>query len=485
MADSGGFDCKFVEKPPEPFQSECPVCLLVLCDPHQATCCGYGFCRSCIEKIKLRNKPCPCCKTEEFDSFADKRLKRSLSGYKVFCTNENEGCEWTGELGELENHLNSNPSQDKQLEGCQFVQVTCLHCFQLYQRSIVQVHQNEQCPRRPFSCEYCKDVDSNYEDVTINHWPVCGYYPVQCPLGCGQSIERRSYDSHVNNTCALKFIECEFSKVGCDVKLPRKDMLAHLTNGLGHHMSLLLTNQGKLQVENEQLKAKCTTLEAENRQQAIEFAQLNDKYHELALKQENYETSTTQLMNHRSSTQAELTGNIVTLKQEVGKLKLAQARSQSVQKKFGTPVHSVDFKMCSFDYYRKYNKLWISPPFYTHPYGYKMCLGVDANGWGIGTKRTYVAMYIYLMKGEHDNELRWPLVCDVTVELLNQEGDGCGITKVISFMEMTSNGIRVMKGTRAPSGPGITEFILHNELQPRYLRNGNLQFRITKVEFNF
>lgn len=45
----GGFDCEFEEKPSKGVQSECPVCLLVLRKPYQVTCCGYGFCRVCIE----------------------------------------------------------------------------------------------------------------------------------------------------------------------------------------------------------------------------------------------------------------------------------------------------------------------------------------------------------------------------------------------------------------------------------------------------
>lgn len=484
-AEQGGFDCKFVQNPPEALQSECPVCLLVLCEPHQASCCGYGFCKRCIEKIKLLNKPCPCCKAEEFDSFADKRLKRSLSGYKVLCTNENEGCEWSGELGTLENHLNLEPMREKQLEGCQFAKVACLYCSEHYLRCNIKTHQQEQCHKRPFGCQYCKNFDSTYEDITINHWPECGYYPMRCPLGCGESIERRNYQNHVSDNCVLKCIECEFSQVGCDVKLPRKDMLAHLNNGLGHHMALLLKNQVKLQGENETLKEKCAALEAEKEQQALEYAQLSEKYKELTLKQKNYEKSITQLVGQLSSIQAGFTSKIDSLTQEAKALKLAQENSRSMQQRFGMPALGVDFKMSSFDYYRKYNQPWTSPPFYTHPYGYKLCLVVDANGWGIGTRKVFVAVHIYLMRGEHDSELRWPLVCDISVELLNQEGDGKGITNVISFQEMSSYGTRVMTGTKAVSAPGKLEFVSHSDLQPKYLKSGNLMFRIKKVEFNF
>ena len=110
MADQeGGFDCEFVEKPPKAVQSECPVCLLILKEPYQATCCGYGFCRVCIERIRAENKPCPCCKAEGFDCFEDKGRKRLLNDYQVHCANKKIGCRWVGELGELENHLNHKP----------------------------------------------------------------------------------------------------------------------------------------------------------------------------------------------------------------------------------------------------------------------------------------------------------------------------------------------------------------------------------------
>ena len=413
-----------------------------------------------------------------------------LSGYKVYCTKETEGCEWTGELGALENHLNLDPAKEKLLEGCQFAKVACLYCSGSYLRSAIHAHQNKQCPRRPFSCEYCKSFDSTHQDVTTNHWQECGYYPLQCPLGCGELIKRRSYQNHISNKCILKCVECEFGQVGCDAKLPRRDMLAHLNNSLGYHMTLLLRNQSKLQEENEKLKAKCATLEAEKGKQAIEYKQLSEKYKELALKQNNYEKSTTQFVNQSSSTQADFTSKIETLTQEIKKLKLAQEQSKSTLQRLGTPVHSVDFKMSSFDYYRKYNKSWTSPPFYTHPYGYKLCLGVDANGWGIGTGKIFVAVHVYLMKGEHDSELRWPLVCDICVELLNQEsqGDGGGqrnIANVISFQEMSSYGTRVMTGDRALSGPGKLEFVSHSDLQPKYLKSGGLIFRIKKIEFKF
>ena len=264
----GGFECELAEEPPRAVQYQCPVCLLVLREPFQVNCCGYGFCQVCIEKIKVHRKPCPCCMAEDFDHFHDKRLKRSLSELKVNCVKENEGCDWTGELGDLEGHLNFSPSQEKKLKGCKFVQIPCSHCSKPTERSDIQTHQ-DHCPRRPFSCEYCEEYDSHYEDVTTNHWPVCGYYLVSCPNECGVTFHRRNLENHIANTCRLTYIDCDFKHAGCNVRLLRKDMPAHLNESTVTHLSLQAVNY----------KKEMMRLEAENsqmRQQMIEYQQQVD-----------------------------------------------------------------------------------------------------------------------------------------------------------------------------------------------------------------
>ena len=67
------------------------------------TSCGHIFCKTCIEK--LQEKRCPICKEEEFTTFPDKRLQKSLNKLKVRCTWQKSGCDWTGELRELDSHL--------------------------------------------------------------------------------------------------------------------------------------------------------------------------------------------------------------------------------------------------------------------------------------------------------------------------------------------------------------------------------------------
>ena len=121
----GGFDGEFVERPPEVLQPECPVCLQIIRDPYQVTCCGYSFCRSCIERIKADNKPCPTCNIKGFSDFPNKGLKRSLYAFKVRCSHQKDGCEWTGELGQVDVHLNKYPPPEKRHDGCPLTTISC------------------------------------------------------------------------------------------------------------------------------------------------------------------------------------------------------------------------------------------------------------------------------------------------------------------------------------------------------------------------
>ena len=238
--ERGGYDCEFVERPKE-LETDCPICLLVLRDPFQASCCGNSFCQSCIKRVQADKKLCPTCNEADFSVFADKRLRRSLYAFRVRCTHQKSGCEWTGELGELERHLNLSPELSNQLVGCVFVEVACTHCCEYFQRRHVHVHETEACSQRPFSCDYCEDYGSVYEDVVNNHWAVCKCYPVPCPNECGVSPERQNVETHVNTVCPLTVVNCDFHYAGCEVQLVRKDMLAHLAESLATHISLLTT----------------------------------------------------------------------------------------------------------------------------------------------------------------------------------------------------------------------------------------------------
>ena len=251
-AAMAGFDCQFVQQPPEFFQTQCSMCLLVLCEPYQVSCCGKSFCRKCIEAIQAKSQPCPTCNRRSFNAFHNKGLQQPLYGFRVFCSNKESGCAWEGELGQLDKHVNSNPDKEKQLVGCAYTNVMCVYCDKLCKRDKIQQHQASLCARRPFTCKLCKEYKSTYNDVISIHTPVCKCRPVSCPNSCGvESLQHQHLIEHMSSHCPLTYVECEFSDAGCDAKVRRKDLPFHLTDNIVTHMSLLAVENRKLK---QQLK---------------------------------------------------------------------------------------------------------------------------------------------------------------------------------------------------------------------------------------
>ncbi|XP_064385183.1 TNF receptor-associated factor 4-like [Halichondria panicea] len=449
-----GFDCVFVEPPPERFvQSDCPVCLQIIREPHQVTCCGKKFCKACIEHIKVIKKQCPTC-NEEFSSFADKGLKQSLYGLKVRCGHQKDGCEWTKELRQLDEHLNTDPQPEKQLDGCQFVEIDCIYnCGNQRQRRYIQVHQIKDCPKRSFSCEHCHDYKSTYDDVTNNHWPVCGSFPVPCPNQCGSIIQRQNIDSHVADECPLTTINCDFHHVGCAVKLPRQDMPEHLRENLLTHISLLATNNAKQQAEITQQREEITKQHAKITQQR-----------ENITKQQN---------------------DIACLVKENEQLRIKNAKLAPLQqiltvnsRPLGAPV----LTMTNFQQHKRDDDIWNSPPVYTYHQGYKICLEVYANGRSTG-EGTHVSVSMHLMRGEFDDSLKWPFRGVISIKLLDQVNgkDNKTYTNIYDNKVPNRTCARVRVGERSV-GRGYSKFIAHTKLEPNYLRNDTLLFQIHKVE---
>lgn len=60
--------------PPLPSHLECKICLDVLNNPVQTSCCGQSYWKVCISKIKKQVYPhCTCC--ENLEIFPDKKYE--------------------------------------------------------------------------------------------------------------------------------------------------------------------------------------------------------------------------------------------------------------------------------------------------------------------------------------------------------------------------------------------------------------------------
>ncbi len=135
--------------------------------------------------------------------------------------------------------------------------------------------------------------------------------------------------------------------------------------------------------------------------------------------------------------------------------------------------------MTNFEYHMKTSYWWYSPPVFTHPRGYKVCLGVVANCHSVN-KGTYISVYVVFMRGKFDHTLKWPFRGTISYQLLDQvNGANHKTSRNIYNNEVKDKFCsRVIEGERSKFGHGYCKFIAHSELEPTYLQNDTLLFQI-------
>ena len=76
----------------------------------------HTYCQACVPRINVSGQHYTLA-----NEGAQSGSKDTSNSYLVCCPNSGEGCKWNGEIGQLENHLNPQPTTaDSLLDGCQF-----------------------------------------------------------------------------------------------------------------------------------------------------------------------------------------------------------------------------------------------------------------------------------------------------------------------------------------------------------------------------
>ena len=147
----------FIEQPPD--RLNCLICHCVMKEPHIVTCCCNKMCRDCIQRVHLSGQPCPNCREPNFSSFLEKKLNSEILDLKVRCTHHRNGCEWVGELRDLNTH--TNPVNGR----CGFVKVKCpFGCLVAYLRRDTINHESI-CTNLPPEKQIKRTTDQFKEEL--------------------------------------------------------------------------------------------------------------------------------------------------------------------------------------------------------------------------------------------------------------------------------------------------------------------------------
>lgn len=488
-----GHDVEFVEPPPKEF--ECPICMLVLRDPHLTSCCGYLFCATCINRIKKQKKRCPLC-NEEFTTFLDKGRQRRVNELMVKCTEEQHGCKWTGQLGKLNKHLTP-----EDLEGeCQYIKVPCPNrCSRMVQRSQLQTHLDSQCDMRRYVCDQC-GLESTYKKIMRDHGSMCRMSEQECPNGCKiVNLRRGLLDEHLN-ICPEQEIPCKFASVGCHMSVKRKYLSKHVEDSVTHHLDCLMMahtvalqrikqledHNHNLLSERELSDQKLIHLELQIQQlRSVLEQQLHVEMQNLQLKESN---------DFKKAVPVQSTDGLQGNRNE-------QWYQHIISHATGENESSNDLIMpiiVKFDQFHQHlqsaDAKWFSVPFFTHDEGYKMCLRVMANGNGDGRgsgQGTHISAHFYLMQGEYDESLVWPYTGKLVIEILNQLEDHHHYRRevVIDDSATMKVRVRVRDRQRAAQGRGKSELIAHKDVNYntaknlQYLVDGIVYFRLSVLDY--
>ena len=325
------------------------------------------------------------------------------------------------------------------LDQCEFASIPCPNNCKDNAGRVIWImrkesvnHLSNDCPRRQFKCPHCTVVGEHCV-ITSQHISECPNVTVSCPNGgCDKRLLRNSVTTHLLKECLFQTASCKYANIGCEVKLPRKDLLEH---------------------EKDESKHFKLATEIIYRQQE----------------------TLRELQSALSSAMLRLS----TLEQTLQAMKGGR-NHQLPQHKPAT----FSLKLVNFTKHKANSSAVYTSPIYTSPGGYKMCFRVDANGNGFGAN-SHVSVFAFLMHGENDDQLSWPFSGKIEIIMLNQLRDKSHCIDEIDFSELNESSMvpqRVMHGERASTGYGIYTFVPYSALhydsgkKCQYLKDDCLYF---------
>lgn len=231
------------------------------------------------------------------------------------------------------------------------------------------------CPHKAVGCAWKGELRSREKHLSDD----CPFSEVQCSNGCDQqSIQHRLLEEHLKSECKLRQVNCEY----CNIRgghqwitgdHQQQECPKYEMNKLKQQLS---NTQEKLRVAEQELtelRHKLNNIDSENKRKLSAFLALEWPF----------------------------------------QLKGLQLVSNNLPAVIKMPCFNSSNE-----------EEWCSPAFTTDENGYKMFMKVYASGYrhnvGYGE---FVSVAVFLMKGEDDEHLNWPVKGILKVQLLNQLED--------------------------------------------------------------
>ena len=366
------------------------------------------------------NKPCPLCNEQNFSTMLQKKIVREVNALVIRCPQKELGCVWEGELGQLQRHLNPGAGVSS-AQGCEFLTVECAYrCGAQLRRRLIQEHEMETCPKRPIEMQVASLMKKFEAVVTEN-----------------QMLKQELDETKKMHQQSLDEVKQKLGELTQENRQQREELR-------------------EAKEANENLQRVCDVLKAEQKQieANIDNIQKEKKYTSLQ-------------------------------KQELGDLKQAlhQQREELQMHSVPLPVPPFYFTISSFKHYQKNEFTFFSEPFYSHPGGYKMRVKIHPNGFG-DAKGAYMGLYVSILHGEFDDQLRWPFNGSITVQAYNRTTEQWSNKQTINMnKEECAKKVQRCVDKLTPGSWGNYKFLSLSDLNDNYLKGtAAIRFRVTSVQ---
>ena len=319
-----------------------------------------------------------------------------------------------------------------------------------------------------------KDLEQHLNNLTGN----CDYTLISCRYNCGMTFIRKDAIKHEcsqldhADVCPCTAIGCTSfnNQISTGYSLSR-----HISDNMEEHVQLLTRYAQSLKEREDAVLMRESNLEREIRDKMKEkngeIEQLKQRVKELVVLLETKENE------------------VLDLKKDVKTFKRASMmvkEDRYVQQRPKYNTFTSHFVMKDFNLYCQPNTgklVWDSESFYTHDKGYKMSFSVDVV---FGSLR----VSMYLLRGEYDEFLLWPLQGSINILLINQLNNRNHYS--FNFMydvdTLAEIGDRVKSGKiRSDKNVSSSQKLSYNNLlissarNVCYLKNNSLIFTISYI----
>ena len=296
----------------------------------------------------------------------------------------------------------------------------------------------------------------------------CGFILLACPLGCGERVRGSAMKDHIMYDCCKRSSECEHCGY-CN----KFDIVTE------QHYPVC-----------EQFPVECPNVCSVEHLKRIELASHLEEQCPLQVIQCPFTSAgCTVQLPRREMEEHEDKAMQQHLRMMMSMLKVKQEKPAAVttnQPHFLFNLVPVEFAITDFTKKKECDAKWISPPFYSHPQGYKFRLAVFPNGLYTGCG-THVSLCVLLLEGEYDDHLDWPVDASIVVDLIDW-----GRPEIEESFDI-EQGLDLNSANNLVTKKGIKRSLIYSQFFPHsslsynsttnteYLQNDCVRLRVSKV----